>query len=177
MLLNIENNRQYLTDVKELYYNSFPIEERRPWKDVERLLQADCGSYNLKVIIENDDFAGFISYWHFGNFCYVEHFAIKPQLRGNGVGAMALQQLISHVGCPVVLEVELPCQGETARRRVAFYHRNGFTPHYDFEYLQPPYADGLPSVPLMLMTANATANVDLKSIVATLHQEVYGIKS
>lgn len=176
-LQNVKICRQLLNDVKDLYFKSFPPEERRSWESVKRLLQADCSAYNLKVIMCQEGFAGFISYWHFEEFCYVEHFAINPQLRGCGIGSSVLQQFVGEIDCPVVLEVELADSGEMARRRIAFYLRIGFEAHANFEYLQPSYGDSLPAVPLMLMTINAPSNFDLKKVAQILYREVYGIKS
>lgn len=176
-LYNIDKWQQLLQEIKSLYFNSFPIEERREWFDIERLLQTDLSGYNMKVIMHHNQFAGFISWWRFDRFCYIEHFAINPNARGNGIGSQALKLFIDEVRLAVVLEVELPHEGEMARRRIDFYCRNGFVAHPHFNYTQPPYSKELPSVPLMLMTANAPANIDLNHITSTLHKEVYNIKA
>lgn len=175
-LQNIDICRQMLVLVKDLYFNSFPPEERRSWESVKQLLQADSTAYDLKVVLLNDKFAGFITSWIFGDFCYVEHFAVDSQLCGNGIGAEAIRHFVAQCSCPVVLEVELPQEGEMARRRIDFYKRNGFVEHRDFKYIQPPYDKGLSSVPLMLMTANAPHDISLQHVSKCLHRDVYGVK-
>lgn len=176
-LYNIGKWQHLLREIKLLYVNSFPIEERREWTGIECLLQTEMSGYNMKVIMHNNQFAGFISWWKFDCFCYVEHFAINHNMRGKGTGAQALMQFINEVKSAVVLEVELPQEGEMARRRIDFYCRNGFVAHSHFNYIQPPYSKELPSVPLMLMTANAPANIDLNHIASTLHNKVYDVNS
>lgn len=174
-LENISFCRQLMMRLKKLYCNSFPPEERRAWNDIERRLSVEKSPYNIEVILNGGEFAGFISWWQFADFCYVEHFAIEPAMRGMKIGARAISQFIENRAIPIVLEVELPESGEMARRRIAFYSRNGFTAHADFEYIQPSYGEGLPSVPLMLMTAGTSTHVDLKQISRQLHEVVYGV--
>lgn len=164
---------QFLSDVKSLYFASFPPQERRLWTDIERLLSQPSSPYNLLVIVSGEMFTGFITWWSLNGFCYIEHFAVAQSMRGCGVGAKALKQFVASTPLPIVLEVELPDSDEIARRRIDFYQRNGFVAHLDFPYIQPPYSPSLPSVPLMLMTANTTTQLNLHHIAATLHQSVY----
>ena len=72
---------------------------------------------------------------------------------------------------PVVLEVEIP-DPPIPKRRIAFYDRSGFRIAHD-DYVQPPYIDGLPSVPMFLMS---TAETFTDGQVRELQQAVYGIK-
>ena len=176
-LHNITKMRHTLQWVKNLYYNSFPIEERRPWHSIEQLLLTRSNVYSFNIITNNDQPIGLITMWTFDSFYYIEHFAIDPDIRGNGFGAATLKQLILETNCPIVLEVELPSNGDIACRRIDFYHRNGFTAHYDFDYTQPPYSKDMPPVPLMLMSANAPTLLDLNHITATLYKEVYKVTS
>lgn len=175
-LKNIRFCRRSMIQTKKLYYNSFPPEERRAWNDIERRLSVEKSPYNIEVILNGGEFAGFISWWQFADFCYVEHFAIEPAMRGMKIGARAISQFIENRTNPIVLEVELPESGEMARRRIEFYLRNGFVAHSDFDYIQPSYGEGLPLVPMMLMTAGASANVNLKHISQQLHEVVYRVK-
>lgn len=168
--------QQVMSLVKKVYYNSFPIEERRAWKNIEYLLSLDDSLYHIDVIFYDKQFVGFISWWAFADFCYVEHFAIDSLNRERGMGTRAVSQFIKDKKKLIVLEVELPGRDEMARRRIAFYMRNGFVAHDNFEYIQPSYGDGLPQVPMMLMTAGVLANVDLEFISQQLHEVVYGVK-
>ena len=175
-LKNIAFCEQLLKDVRNLYIKSFPPEERRGWNDIKKLISQGDSPYNIKVIEQNETFVGFISWWKFDEFCYIEHFAIDEQLRGAGIGSSALKAFAEE-SCAIVLEVELPDSNEMAKRRIGFYQRNGFIAHEGFNYIQPSYGEGLPSVPMMLMSANGVETQDLVLVAKTIHRFVYGVKN
>lgn len=155
-----------------LYVESFPAEERRPWDDIIFRSSQNQQRFRLLGIYIESVFTGFITIWKFPSFRYVEHFAIYPSMRSRGIGAEALAELISYDSSPIVLEVELPKTSLLALRRIGFYSRCGFTPHPEYQYIQPPYAADLPPVPLMLMTYGV---LNLDNVTRTLHRHVYGI--
>ena len=171
-----QHNQQSLSIIKEIYYNSFPPEERRQWSNIEQLLSFNSSPYNIYLIIANDTIAGFISYWKFDEFCYIEHFAIDQTLRGQGIGTIAIKNFLMKQDKPTILEVEPAECGAVAQQRIDFYLRYGFSLHPDFEYIQPPYGENLPPVPLMLMSAGNLGNLSLASIADTLHRIVYNLK-
>lgn len=157
-----------------LYEKSFPEEERRDsheWHDY--WLNRERFSIDA-ILTDGDVFAGFISYWQFDDFIYVEHFALSPTLRGNGIGGKVLEHFISQFQTrPILLEVEEPCN-EIATRRIAFYKRHHFTllPN---PYLQPPYQPGGSSVPLHIMcTMPQVVKAKFDQLVSVLQREVYG---
>ena len=176
-LKNVKFCQHNLDLVEELYYNSFPPEERRLWSSVKSLLNCEKSRYKIEVIQQNDRFVGFISSWDFGSFCYIEHFAVEPLMRGARIGTAAISQFVEKSQKGVVLEVELPQCGKMAQRRIGFYSRNGFKAHADFEYVQPSYGDGLSPVPMMLMSANLNEDEDLSIVAKTILQFVYGVKN
>ena len=156
--------------LEKLYEQSFPAEERRPWQLISRPSKTDCPK--LFAILADGHIAGLLTLWTFDHFAYVEHFAVNPDLRGNGIGTEAMRLLIEKVGMkPIVVEIEPPTemQPDTLRRR-DFYTKLGFKT-IATDYIQPPYADSLPSVPMHLL---ATAILPPTSTAATLHSEVYG---
>jgi len=168
-----------ISQAKHIYVDAFPPEERRPWDDIVRRHHADNGAahprFSLLGIYANE-FAGFITIWRFDAFDYVEHFVIAPEKRSGGIGAKAIASILAgfSAGRAVVLEAEHANQSPMAARRLDFYRRCGFTAHEDFEYIQPPYAPGLPEVPLMLLSANHASSLNLNEVAATIHHEVYG---
>ncbi|MCM1066740.1 MAG: GNAT family N-acetyltransferase [Muribaculaceae bacterium] len=167
---------RFMEPSRRLYIDAFPEEERRPWSTMllaphERLR----GPYLHQLLLAkgcSDTFAGLVTTWHFDHFNYIEHFATMPALRGAGVGSYTLQSLIQGFDTPWVLEVERPAaDNPMAARRIAFYERNGF--HLlDYDYIQPPYAPGLPEVPLLLMSTDP--HIDPHHVAQVLHREVYG---
>lgn len=157
---------KYLEEIRELYEAAFPPQERRPWPALMRLLGSEPRFGLRELVADDGSFAGFVTVWQMPEgFSYVEHLAVVPLLRGLGIGSGALASLGSG---PVVLEVELPLTPE-ARRRIGFYQRHGFTVG-KADYVQPPYASGLPSVPMYLLTRGA---VDAETAAARLHSTVY----
>lgn len=160
---------------KEIYTAAFPPEERRPWQEMEKLLTAtDHAFFRPFAITSSDEIMGFITVWQFDRMNYIEHFAISPDMRGNGTGSRALLALMEKLPGNYLLEAEPVELGETARRRINFYSRLGFTPRSDFNYIQPPYSEGLPEVPLTLMT---TGEINLSLASDLLWREVYRKKA
>ena len=162
--------------MEQLYLNSFPPEERRDWSQILRMTSDRHHPLHLMLITFSDKPAGLLTWWNFGDFRYVEHFAVNPEMRGNGIGKKAIEAFVRGSRSAVVLEVEPEATGEMARRRIGFYKRCGFTPHADYIYIQPPYGPGLAEVPLTLMTAGGSAvtGADLEKIDQTLKTMVYG---
>lgn len=160
--------------LQALYESSFPPAERRPWGDVVALHDGD-GRFEVHVLDVGGDVAGMLTEWHFDTLRYVEHFAVLPSMRGGGVGARAISQVLDADMRPVVLEVEIPegDEDDMTRRRVRFYERCGFMPFPSFRYIQPPYSPGLPSLELMLMASSES--VSLEEATRLLHTHVYGV--
>lgn len=140
-------------DTFELIYpileEAFPVEELREKERQKVLLdQPQYGLYGIKE--ERGILQGVVALWDFDNFLYIEHFAINPLFRNEGIGGRILDEMINWVGKPIVLEVEVP-KDEITKRRVGFYERHGFLFH-DYPYLQPPMRAGQEMLPLRLMT-------------------------
>lgn len=178
-LIKIGSAKNIPLSVKELYFGSFPEEERRPWADIERRVDEADPFFNLYVLQHKNENIGFVTLWNLPGNIYVEHFAIGAEHRGGGFGADVVKRLIDNEGLksiglpakPLLLEVELPEASDEARRRVGFYTRNGMTALEDVPYFQPPYTDGLPDVPMMLMVSERPA--DPVSMARVLHTIVY----
>ena len=91
--------------------------------------------------------------WETEDFCYLEHFAVQPSLRGHGTGSTILRQLLTQ-DKPLILEIEPPDDEITCRRK-HFYERNGLRAQ-PYRHVQLPFQGGGPIVPLVIM-----ANRDL----------------
>ena len=59
----------------DLYLSAFPAEERRDVSDLVRLMRGEP-RFHVLAAYDEAGFAGFITYWDFSAFRYVEHFAI-----------------------------------------------------------------------------------------------------
>lgn len=158
----------------DLYENAFPYKERRPsdkWLEYFHTNSKFC----IKSILLDDSFTGFLSYWDFDNFIYIEHFATLPSVRGLGLGGTSIDLFKeSQPLRPIILEVEPPTD-EITKRRINFYSRHGFhlIPN---DYEQPSYHEGGTSFPLLIMCNDKNFALNqFKSIVRVLHQNVYGV--
>lgn len=129
---------------------SFPKDEYRNYD--KQLSLMDNPAYRIYVMpdMETDDIKAFIAVWEFETIVYIEHFAVNPDHRNNGLGSKILCEIIEIVNKTICLEVELP-ENELAVRRIGFYERNDFCLN-DYPYMQPAISDGGKPVPLMIMT-------------------------
>lgn len=152
-----------------IYIDSFPEEERREWSDIMNNEQP-----HLVTIRVDGEAAGLLTWWDLDEFVYIEHFAIHPDKRGDGIGETVLEQFDEIAGDrPIILEAEPENSDKNAERRLRFYNRNGYSVlHRD--YVQPPYRNGLPSVPLYLLQKHG-APLDVDHVTRTLHREVYKV--
>lgn len=162
-----------LKQVESLYIGSFPPVERRKFSSVEVLLKKDNVPFNIIAATEGDELQGFLSYWDFGTFRYIEHFAVDVKKRGNGIGSGLLEHFIADCGkTPIVLEVELP-EAYDARRRVDFYMRHSFIIWKRLHYVQPPYELENGSLEMKLMTLQVNDQAKVAEMGEIIKREVY----
>lgn len=160
--------------VESLLASAFPEVERRDTA-AQRYFTDNNPNFCCYLVKAETECVGFITVWDFVRFCYIEHFAIDGRCRNSGYGREAISTLMSMVGRPFVLEVELP-EDEMSRRRIGFYQRQGFHLWDTCSYLQPPYRKGGETLPMYLM-ASATLNPEtcFSLIKSRLYSDVYGV--
>ena len=166
----LPSDKPFLID---LYEHSFPEEERRPTRDWLEMPGRD-EAFTLNVIEADGVAAGLLTVWRFGDFAYVEHFAVSPERRGGGLGARALQTLVESVQVPIVLEVEPKGSTPMADRRISFYERQGFELS-PLSYMQPPYRPGGAAIALNLMsTRGEWLRASHEAVCKEIFRRVYG---
>lgn len=177
-----------------LYEAAFPSEERRPtpqWLETLRRGAAAWQAENATTSLPHatgttrpyameiaGELAGFFVIWPMERFVYGEHFAVRGDLRGHGLGGKLLDRVVhDYAGRPFVIEVERPESSDLAQRRCAFYERHGL--HLiNKDYLQPPYREGDGWFPLRLMTTDEHfVETHYDYITREIHRVVYGITS
>lgn len=157
--------------MEKLIVASFPPEEYRELKELRNYTDTQPNFHN-NVILQDETPIGLITYWDFGTFCYIEHFAIAPHLRNGGYGKEALNRLCDLLQRPVILEVEMP-EEEMAQRRIRFYQRQGFI-LWEKPYMQPPYKAGDDYLPMRLMAyGNLQCDKDYENVKEHIYREVY----
>lgn len=137
----------WFTPAMELYRAAFPHHEQRTDRDQLRAMEDPA--FHCDAIVEGGAFLGLIFYWISGAFCYVEHFAMAPTVRGRRLGGRALEAFCAEQGT-VVLEIDPPVD-ELSQRRRGFYRRLGFAEN-PWPHRHPAYRAGIPPHPLVVMT-------------------------
>ena len=151
---------EFLKFIERIYTESFPPDERRDFSD---------------VISDENKAVGFISYWEWNDFSYVEHFAVDSSCRGSGYGATAMTELLKRINNPAVLEVEKPLD-DISQRRIRFYERLGFV-LCTRPYTQPPYSSEKQPLELYLMSfGKIDLNQVFDTVASRIHQKVYGVE-
>ena len=110
-------------EVWHLYQNSFPVCEQRTLDHQITAFKAD--RFHLDVYLDGETLVGFIGYWDFDDYLYIEHYAINSDLRGGGWGSRILEALQKTAGKTIILEID-EVVDEISTRRLRFYQRLGF---------------------------------------------------
>ncbi|MBI5073439.1 GNAT family N-acetyltransferase [Candidatus Woesearchaeota archaeon] len=71
-----------------LYEAAFPSDERRNLLQLKKILRKK--EYTLFAVLEEKEFVGLFSTWDLGTFIFIDHFAVKEELRGKGFGTKIL---------------------------------------------------------------------------------------
>ena len=157
---------------EKLLKESFPVAEYRDMRELREVVEKNR-LFHIFSIEDDARILGFISYWEFERFLYVEHFVIDKSFRGNKYGETAILKFVAQQSKPVVLEVEPP-ETEIAVRRINFYKRCDFY-LIDKDYMQPPYRKGEDMFRLMLMSTDKDFCTDsFECVRLTIYKEVYG---
>ncbi|MDO5708340.1 MAG: GNAT family N-acetyltransferase [Andreesenia angusta] len=148
-LFNIDDMEE-IEKVWNIYEESFPQYERRRIETQKR--RHDSPYFKPMVIVDDENdkkVNGLFFYWDFEEFIFLEHFAINPKLRGNGIGSRILKKFCKKERM-IILEID-PLDTDIAIRRKSFYEKLGF--HYnDIEYSHPGYEKDYPEHELKIMT-------------------------
>ena len=111
--IDIDSSQHELYDSwRKLYTVSFPIFEQRTQEQQEKAFS--CADYHLVGYSEGDMFVGFISYWEFGSYRYIEHFAVHQGLRNFKRSSIAFGRIskISHtrraISASLIATCDLP---------------------------------------------------------------------
>jgi len=131
-----------------IYDVSFPIYEQRTVAQQEYAFSFSC--YYLEAYIVDEALIGFIAYWEFTSYLYVEHFAIHPDQRGKGTGKKILEHLIQIHPKYILLEID-PVQDEISARRLHFYRSLGFIEN-SYQHIHPAYRKGYEGHNLVVLT-------------------------
>ena len=85
MLIEINPNQ-----FEEIYFimeTSFPQDERRPYAKQKALLDLSCYHIYARFDHSNMHIQAFLAIWDIPSLCFIEHFAVNPLYRNQGLGA------------------------------------------------------------------------------------------
>ncbi len=99
-----DSNHKLYNDFKRLYSQSFPIFEQRTETQQEYAFNNE--NYHLIGYCSEGSFIGFISFWEFKDYLYIEHFAINNEIRGKGYGSTILNKFIKSTPKTILLEID-----------------------------------------------------------------------
>ncbi len=133
----------------DLYSVSFPIFEQRTAAQQADAFQDE--RYKLLAFTDDEAFLGFISYWEFDTYRYVEHFAVNAELRGRGYGSTILRAFLQATDKVTLLEID-PVVDSVSEARLRFYKRCGFQEN-PYPHRHPAYRSGYRPHPLVVLTA------------------------
>ncbi len=150
-----------------LYESAFPSNERRTRSDQLRAMENRA--FFACAAVEKNEVLAAVFYWQTEAFTYLENFAVRPDLRGSGIGTEILNKLLSGTQ-PLILEIEPPVDAVTIRRK-HFYERLGLQLH-SFPHLQYPYQLGGDPAPLCIMAKPAITQTQYDAFFAWLKDVV-----
>jgi len=128
MNLTVRKVKLNSKDVKKIYFDSFPPNERMPFW----MMVAMSKLWNTKFLsfYDNDKLCGFIYLAVQFRQVFVMFFAVDRELRSKGYGSQILNELQKlYPDKTVIVSIEHSNTDETGEleRRKRFYLRNGFT--------------------------------------------------
>lgn len=143
-----EKQSPFYSDFENLYRISFPIFEQRT--EQQQIQAFSSLAYHLNIYLDGETFVGFIAYWEFDYYLYIEHFAVHPDLRGKGYGSIVLKTLQDSTNKRLLLEID-PVTDEISAKRLHFYQLNGFYTNL-YRHTHPPYREGFHGHELVVLT-------------------------
>lgn len=117
------NDNELFNGMWDIYEKSFPETELRKISNLRSVMQ----NGHCKVIVHytQEGVVGFIIFWEYADFIYLEFFATNPDMRNGGYGAHILRDFIAEHQKPLILEID-GMVDEISNRRCGFYKREGF---------------------------------------------------
>ena len=115
-------------------------------------------NYPLVVYLKDNLFIGFISYWDFSTYVYIEHFAIHENFRGQGYGGLLLEDFNKRLNKIILLEID-PITDEISSKRLKFYKKCGFFENR-YNHFHPPYRNNYRGHALIILTTERQITED-----------------
>lgn len=139
---------QFNAEFWSVYTSSFPLNERRISAQQSDIFNQP--DYFLYTYVSGHLFIGFISFWATKEFIFIEHLAIAPEFRNQGLGNTILKSFIESNPISVILEIDLPVD-DISRSRLRFYESLNFKAN-EHNHYQPAYHAGDEPVAMKILS-------------------------
>ena len=158
-------------EIYNILEQSFEPYLHRGYEKQKKLLNNE--NYNIITEEKDGKILGFLSYWKIeNNVFFVEHFAVNPEMRGNGIGKKIFRNFLKLDG-EKILEVEPP-HTDIDKKRIKLYEDFGLIFHKN-EYYQPPYNKGDKKTKLHIMCTSLLKEKEFNDIIYKIHKLVYNV--
>lgn len=161
-------NKEDIDFLTRVYMDAFPLSERRSIESVFELYRSNP-QFTIDIAVYDNKAIGFLCHWDLDEFIFAEYLAIDPALRNSGLGKKVVNEFLSTIKKPVILEVELPTT-ILSERRIGFYQRLGFKIWENIQYQQPAYHTDTQPVPMKLMSLG---EVDIEKGISKIRNKLY----
>lgn len=149
IIQDLNTSDEYYDTFREMYRDSFPVHEQRDVKQQEYAFSRH--EYHLEGYVHENILVAFIAWWEFGDYIYIEHFAVNPNMRGRNMGSDILGNFMkTHAQKIILLEIDPPADN-LSRKRLLFYQRLGFVEN-PYQHRHPAYRTGAQPHELAVLT-------------------------
>lgn len=146
-------------DFKQFYSlleQDFCFLERKDYQ--EELASFGNSNFVPAFIFSDNKCVGYVCYWEFEEFLFVEHFAILKEMRNQGVGTGFFREFLNDISKLVLLEVERP-NDIISKRRICFYEEIGFYVN-QYDYQQPSYHPDTEGIPMFICSYDRSISAE-----------------
>ena len=151
-----------------LYEESFPESERRKIGQLKRMIENHAPMY-FNAIECDGELSGMFVYWDMGDFYYLEHLAVFPEMRNKKIGQQVLDYVAEHLKGVRLLEVEPTVSNSNVNPQM--HPLPFFYEVLDKTYVQPSYHALEDACPLWIMGSEDSPR--LAEQVERIKEEVY----
>ena len=156
----------------KLLASDFCYDERKSESD--EFLSLSDKRFSPNFIYLNNKLIGYICFWEFDDFIFIEHFAILKIFRNKGLGSEFLTKFSEKQSKPIVLEAEKDLSDQS-KSRIQFYTKNNYKINSN-DYIQPNYSEDSKPVPMHILSYKSKlSNENFKKFVFDIKKIVKSI--
>lgn len=160
----------YFNSAWKLYEDAFPLEERRSLDAQINVMKKT--NYHFEIMVVDNQLIGFLLWWDFEKYRYIDHFATLKEQRDKGLGRRILEDFLDINDNPILLEVELP-NSTINQRRIKFYERIGFNLNQHYYEVPSSEEDHSPLELLLMSYPEHLTKNDVEQFIESCHPIIF----